>query len=133
MMMDELIRHAESMGLCVKWDNLGRRSGELRRSGLILLNHRKSMLTQRVTLAHECGHAWHGHDWTRTHERERDEREADTYAALLLISAEEYARAERIAGEHAGAIAKELNVTRHLVEMWRLDYQARPIRHLRAV
>lgn len=133
MMMDELIEHAESMGLHVKWDNLGRRSGELRRSGLVLLNHRKSMLTQRVTLAHECGHAWHGHDWTRTHERERDEREADTYAALLLINADAYARAERVAGEHAGAIAKELNVTRHLVEMWRLDYLARPVRHLRAV
>lgn len=131
--MDELIVHAETLGLRVKFDNLGRRSGELRRSGLVLLNHRKSLLTQRMTLAHECGHAWHGHDWTLYHDRERDEREADVYAARLLIRTEDYAYAERIVGDHPGAIAKELGVTRHLVDLWREDYGRRRVRHLRAL
>lgn len=131
--MDELIAHAETLGLRVKWRDLGRRSGELHSSGLVFLNPRRSVLTQRVTLAHECGHAWHGHDWTGRHDVERDERQADTYAARLLISPVEYAMAERVVGEHPGAIARELGVTRALVELWRLDLRSGRVRHLRAV
>lgn len=118
MTMDELIAYAEVMGLRVKWRDLGRRSGELTSSGLILLNPRRCVLTQRVTLAHECGHWALGHDWTRDHDRERDERQADAYAAQLLISPVEYAIAEQIVGCHPGALAKELGVTRRLIELW---------------
>jgi len=134
--MDELIAHAEALGLLVKWRDLGRRSGELHSSGLVFLNHRKSLLTQRVTLAHECGHAWHGHDWAGRHDAERDERQANAYAARLLIDARDYAYAETVVGEHPGAIARELGVTRELVELWRDDLRRhldRPLRHLRAV
>lgn len=90
-------------------------------SGVVYLNHRKSVLTQRVTLAHEMGHWHHGHDWTRTHDRERDEHQADLFAARLLIDPLEYALAERIVGEHPGAIARELGVTTRLVELYRGD------------
>lgn len=117
--MEDLIAHAATMGLGIKWRDLGRRNGELHSAGVIVLNQRKPMLTQRVTLAHELGHAWHGHDWTRAHDRERDERQADAYAARLLISPTDYAFAERIVGCHPGALAKELGVTRRLVELWR--------------
>lgn len=117
--MDEVIEHAEALGLRVVWRDLGRRNGELTSAGVVLLNPRKSALTQRVTLAHECGHHWHGHDWTRTHDRSRDERQADVYAARLLISPMEYASAESLVGPHAGALARELGVTAHLVELWR--------------
>jgi Zn-dependent peptidase ImmA (M78 family) len=117
--VQELIDHAAAMGLRVKWRNLGRRSGEVHSSGLILLNPRKTEFSQRITLAHEIGHAHHGHDWTGAHDVERDEREADTYAARLLISAADYAFAEQIVGEHPGALAKELGVTVRLVELWR--------------
>lgn len=116
--MEDLIAHAATMGLGIKWRDLGRRSGELHTAGIIVLNPRKSALTQRVTLAHELGHAWHGHDWTRAHDRERDERQADLYAARLLISRAEYAAAEQIVGCHPGALAKELGVTRRLIEIW---------------
>lgn len=73
---------------------------------------------QRCTLAHEMGHWFHGHDWTRDHDRLADERQADQYAAELLISPLEYAIAEQLHGPHPGAIAKELEVTRNLVTLW---------------
>lgn len=128
--MQDLIDHAAAMGLRVMWRDLGRRSGELHSSGLIVLNPRRTTLTQRVTLAHEIGHHRYGHDWTREHDSERDEREADTYAARLLISPAEYALAERLVGCHPGALAKELGVTARLVEFWRESYEHE---HLRAV
>lgn len=106
------------MGLHVKFENLGRLNGYLHSSGLVHLNYRKSMQTQRITLAHEMGHWQHGHDWTMAHDRMLDERQADVYAANLLISPVEYALAESIVGHHPGALAKELGVTRRLIELW---------------
>lgn len=117
--MQNLIDHAAAMGLRVKWRDLGRRSGQVHSSGLILLNPRKTQFTQRITLAHEIGHAALRHDWTDAHDVERDERDADTYAARLLISPADYAFAERIVGEHTGALAQELGVSPRLVELWR--------------
>lgn len=128
--MDDLIAHAAAMGLRVKWRDLGRRHGELHSSGLVILNQRRTQRVQRITLAHEIGHHWHGHDWTRAHDRAVDERQADTYAARLLISPADYALAERLVGCHPGALAKELGVTARLVELWRHSYEHR---HLRAV
>lgn len=121
--MDSLIAHAEAMGLRVVFRDLGRRSGEVHSSGVVYLNHRKSDLTQRVTLAHECGHWALGHDWSRDHNVERDEREADSYAASLLISPQSYAYAELLVGPHPGALAKELGVTRRLVELRQSQFE----------
>lgn len=134
--MDDLIAHADELGLRIKWRPLGRRTAELHSSGLILVNPDRTMPTQRMAIAHECGHWSYGHDWTRDHDRPRDERQADTYAARLLISPQAYAAAEAQCGGHLGAMARELNVRRDLVELWRRSYLAevgvvRP--HLRAV
>ncbi|WP_061960622.1 ImmA/IrrE family metallo-endopeptidase [Demequina flava] len=120
--MGRIIRTAEHMGYRVQFRDIGRASGYLYGGGLIVLNYRRSELTQRVTLAHELGHAHHGHDWTRDHDRHRDERQADQYAARLLISPVEYAAAEALVGSHAGALARELGVTRRLVELRREDF-----------
>ena len=73
----------------------------------------------RCTLAHELGHAICGHDskaegWFK----ERQEHEADTWAANLLIGQDEYMDAELIHGSCPGAIALELDVTIHLVNIW---------------
>lgn len=73
----------------------------------------------RCTLAHELGHAICGHDskaegWFK----ERQEHEADTWAANLLIGQDEYMDAELIHGSCPGAIALELGVTVHLVRVW---------------
>lgn len=73
----------------------------------------------RCTLAHELGHAVRGDTptgdaWSDT----RMERAADQIAAQLLISPAEYAAAEAIYGPHPAAIAQELGVTRHLLDVW---------------
>lgn len=117
--MQGLFSQARALGLEVVWRDLGRRNGELTSGGFVILNPHRSLMIQRCTLAHEMGHWWHGHDWRGRHDRERDERQADTYAARLLISPAEYALAERLSGSHAGALAKELGVTRRMVELWR--------------
>lgn len=119
----------------MKFDDLGKRSGEIHSSGLVFINHTKSLLTQRVTLAHECGHWVLGHDWTNDHDHARDERDADTYAARLLISPEAYAAAEALVGPHDGAIARELVVTADLLPLWRESYLRKVgvVRHLRSV
>lgn len=74
---------------------------------------------QREVLAHELGHVHYGHDWRHPHDRERDERQADAYAARLLISPLEYAAAEQIYGPHPGALAEALRVSVEIVEAWR--------------
>lgn len=116
--MQDLINRAAAMGLHFKFVDLGRLSGQLRSNGLVYINYRKSLLTQRVTAAHEIGHWDLGHDWTNAHDKAADERQADLYAAHLLISPVEYEIAERLYGHHPGTLALELGVTRRLVELW---------------
>lgn len=123
--MEYLIEHAASLGLRIKFASLSRRAAELHASGLIVVNPTRVPRIQRMAVAHECGHWVHGHDWTAAHDRPRDERQADTYASRLLITPEAYASAERCVGSHPGAIARELDVTARLVELWREDYLRR--------
>lgn len=134
--MQDLIDYAIGRGWGVKYRDLGRRNGEYSRGLITINNLRRTAFTVRMTMAHEIGHAHHDHPWTDDPVVwKRQEREADIFAALLLISSEEYARAERIVGVHPGAIAKELAVTENHVLLWRENY-VRPrarLRHLRAV
>lgn len=123
--MDDLIRVAEELGMHVVFRDLGRRSGEVRSNGIIYVNPRKTHLTQRVTLAHELGHVVLGHDWRERHDREADERAADIWAAGILISRDDYARAEAIVGSHCGALASHLGVTAGLVAYWQQHHQRR--------
>lgn len=125
--MDQLIERAGALGLRVIFRDLGRRYGELHSSGLIYINHRKTHDRQRVTLAHELGHWVMSHDWRREHDRARDELEADQYASRLLITLDDYARAEDLVGCHPGALAAELGVTRRIVELRQRDF-ARDLR-----
>lgn len=77
---------------------------------------------ERCTLAHELGHAVLEHDagahlpqWLV----EKQERAADRWAAETLISEAAYRSAEAALGPHPGAIAVELGVTVHLINVWR--------------
>lgn len=120
--MDDLLAEAHARGLRVAWRDLGRRAGEFHSSGLILLNPRRTETVQRVTLAHELGHAHYGHTWTDDiRQHAAHERLADRFAARRLISLARYAAAERLVGPHPGAIARELEVTTRVVEAWRAD------------
>jgi len=130
--MQELIREAEAMGLRVMLRDIGRSSGYLYAGGLVVINSTRSLLTQRVTLAHEMGHHALGHDWTRDHDVRRDELDADTWAARLLVTPDAYRAAEACVGCHPGALAKELGVTRQLVELRQRDF-ARDFRIIRTV
>lgn len=134
--MEDLLEHAAGLGLRVKFRDLGRRHGEVHSSGLVVINDRRPLPVQRIALAHECGHFAHGHDWTERHDRERDERQAYTYAARLLITPEVFAEAEALVGCGDHALARELNVTAQMVQLWRRAYLARVgvvRRHLRVV
>lgn len=119
--MDDLLQLAADAGVHVIWRDLGRRRGEYRHGPrLITLNPRMSTVLQRSTLAHELGHHHHADTWTDDpHVVAARERRANLYAARLLIDAAAYARAERLVGPHPGAIARELDVARYVVEAWR--------------
>jgi Zn-dependent peptidase ImmA (M78 family) len=75
----------------------------------------------RTTLGHELGHATHHHDMSTPDARIHyfQERQADEYAARLLISEESYRKAERMHGAHFAGIAHELKVTVELIHVWR--------------
>lgn len=77
---------------------------------------------RRCTLAHELGHAVLGHaagadlpQWVV----DKQERAADRWAAETLISEDAYKSAEAALGPHPGAIAAELGVTVHILDVWR--------------
>lgn len=73
------------------------------------------------TLAHELIHALHEHDGPQS---DVVEARVDKLAARLLISPKEYAQAERLCGPHAGAIARELELPRWVVQAWQDQAQA---------
>lgn len=86
----------------------------------ISINSKLTHAQMRCTLAHELGHAWHAHRWCgHPHIDRESERLADEHAALLLIEPRAYARAERLYGPHAGAIAVELEVEPAVIAVWR--------------
>jgi Zn-dependent peptidase ImmA (M78 family) len=118
--LDRLYMHAADLGLDVQWQDLGdrRRGHYLDDSSTIVLNQRLTRAQATATLAHEIGHAVFG-DRCSSPSRER---RADEYGASLLITVKDYQSAERAVGEHAGALAVELEVTPRLVEAWRRWY-----------
>lgn len=65
---------------------------------------------QRSVIAHELGHAHYEHDCSS----DRNEREADAWAANLLVDPESYANLEREGHDHH-AIADHLGVTLDVV------------------
>jgi len=113
----ELVAQAEASGVAVMTRNIGRHHGRY------LLKHRLIMLSPRLSgpqtisaLAHELGHAFYGDDGPQPPELEA---RAWRWAACALISPARYAEAEVAAATtHLGAIARELGVTRQVVEAW---------------
>ncbi|QHF24128.1 ImmA/IrrE family metallo-endopeptidase [Rathayibacter sp. VKM Ac-2804] len=67
----------------------------------------------RETLAHELGHAYHGHTCT-----EGNEDAADRRAALLLVDPDLYAKAELL-HHHPAAIGEALGLSEHIIRIWR--------------
>lgn len=119
MKFDLLLHHCADLGVDVEYDDLGlTRHGFYRhRESLIVLNRRCTAAQLLSALAHECGHAVAcDHGATANHAK------ADEYGAALIITPAEYEAAEQAVGEHAGALAEYLGVTRRLVLAWRRWY-----------
>ena len=75
---------------------------------------------RRSMIAHELGHAVYGH----TASTPKSERQADKYAARLLINEDDYRQAESTYGTDVETLAFILNVSPGLIEAWR-EYLAR--------
>lgn len=122
----ELHLLAESMGVqlqrhtggCPGWYDHHRRIISTRRG--------QSIGQYRSVLAHELGHAAHGDTPTGNgHFDQRQERRADEYAARLLINHADFEAAAVWHHGHLPAIADELEVTKHLLHVWKTNYQTK--------
>lgn len=114
--MKRLLTIAASYGLAVHGAHLvgervGRYIPELQR---IYFDLSLPMPERRTVIAHEIAHAHYGHDC----DTESHERQADAFAAQLLIDPERYAELERI-NHDANWIAEEMNIAPYAVEDYR--------------
>lgn len=122
---------ATGMGVFVDFDDMGwlpagHKGGWFPEYDLILLAEGLGHVGQLCTLAHELGHAHYGHapgmgGWWSA----RQERQADRWAARLLVSSVEYGAVEYLHGPDTSGMAHELGVTRHVVEVWRKMHVSR--------
>ncbi|MDO5373507.1 MAG: ImmA/IrrE family metallo-endopeptidase [Corynebacterium glutamicum] len=101
----------ETHDLRPEWDGM-----YLHHRRVILLRKNLDYWKRRSVLAHELAHAFYRDE---THGDTRLEKRANEYAALLLISKDEYRAAELLHGPHPGAIAHELGVTPDVINTWR--------------
>lgn len=69
---------------------------------------------RRTVIAHELGHAYYGHEC----DSDQNERQADIYAATLLVNPEWYRELELI-NDDAEWIAEEMNVAPYVI----VDYR----------
>lgn len=114
----ELWQHCADMGVMVEYVDLGpTRHGEYHHPDLIRISNRATGAQGLSALAHEVGHAV-ACEKGATANCSR----ADEYGAALVIEPEDYRAAELMVGEHAGALARYLGVTRRLVLAWRRWY-----------
>jgi Zn-dependent peptidase ImmA (M78 family) len=74
--------------------------------GMIVLRYGLTRAETRSVLAHELGHAFYRHQ----SDGPAAERQADIYAARLLVDAETYARLERVNPDRH-ELAEQLDVT----------------------
>ena len=111
------MQHAAQLGVRVRGvyisepDLLGYYSHKDR---VITFDMRLTPAERRSVIAHELGHAFHGHDC----DSERNERQADTYAAELLINPDDFAELERF-NPDPYFLAEEFDVTAEIIEAYK--------------
>lgn len=118
----DLLDLADSAGIRIEYATLHPdRDGEyVHAQNLIRLRPGMSTRLARSVLAHELGHAAFADVPSRFGPvNAKQERRADEWAALRLISHDDYVRAEVLHDGHAGAIAVELGVVRSIVDAYR--------------
>lgn len=99
-MYRDLIHHAATLGAEVHFAHI---DDDPELLGYFLPMHKRivvrlgmTYVQSRWVLGHECGHAYYNHKCKGMHVRDAAERQANAYAARLLIDPDEYARLERI-------------------------------------
>lgn len=115
--MEKLLNVADSYGVRVLYGGLDGRNGvyydDLK---LVIIEQSLPPAMERFTLAHELGHAHHGHRESTP----SNEIKADEFAARLLIKDDDYMSAEAVC-EDPRYIAQELDLPLRAVEAyWRL-------------
>ncbi|QQU97755.1 ImmA/IrrE family metallo-endopeptidase [Corynebacterium amycolatum] len=124
MTTNELEQLATSLNITLTTHNEGNKGWYHHDSNTISLRSDLRAANYRCTLAHELAHALAGDEPTGIdHFDRRMERAADMVAANMLIAPEDYETAETLYGPHAGAIARELGVTRHLLTVWQDSHE----------
>lgn len=114
--------HADMLGLRVEHGRLpaDRKGQYVHDDRIIVIRRGLSARQERCTLAHEVAHAVAGDVRSAFGPvNARQEARADRLAAWWLIDEREYAAAEMLHGPHRGAIADELDVTLHMLRVWR--------------
>lgn len=120
--MQELFDRAEALGVAVIEEPLpyGVRGEYIHERRLIRLAPSMSYRQKRSTLGHELGHAHFGHTSPQSEAECRlQERQANDYAAQLLVTPADYAAAEALHGPHIGNLAFHLGVTPAVITSWR--------------
>lgn len=121
--MKELLARAAAAGISVHGshltdDKIGCYVPDLRR---IYFDLSLTAAERRSAVAHELGHAHYGHDC----DTDANERQADAYAAALLIDPQWYAELEQISHD-AEWIAEEMNVAPWVI----VDYRRYCLRRI---
>ena len=122
--MKDLIHHAATLGYGVHVWDMGDMAGQADEFDHVITISPGPLVQMRSTLAHECGHAFYGHNCTSP----AGERQARKYAATLLIDPEEYARLERINPDQHW-LAEEFSVTPRII----FDYETFCLTRVRGV
>lgn len=117
---DDLLTSTINDGINVEWVRMAPGycgAVDLRERTIYLAHDLDSRPRHAIsTLAHELGHLHLLHGCTQD---TTGERQADLYAARLLIDPVEYALAEQLHGWRTSVIAQELGVTKDLVRAYR--------------
>lgn len=113
-MLRDLIDHAGQLGAGVHFapidDDPELLGYYLPARRVIVVRLGLTLAQSRWVLAHECGHAYYQHRCGGPHARDAAERQADAYAARLLIDPYEYARLEEI-NDDQHWLAEEFSVS----------------------
>lgn len=124
--MKELIARAALLGLTVHAIHMP--DGELgyyaEEECRIYFNIRATPAERLAIIAHEIAHAYYGHDC----DSDANERQADAYAAMLLVQPAWYADLERINAD-ADWIADEMGLTADVID----DYREHCLRRMGSV
>lgn len=120
----DLHAYADTIGVRLVKHNNGPKGFYNNTTRTISTRRGLSIRAYRSTLAHELAHATYRDEPTgHGHYDQRQEMRADRWAARALINYDAFEDAYRWHQGHMPAIADELEVTHHLLDVWQENYE----------